>query len=79
VELFKKTQVGKELRITQREGALNIQQLVVRSPPHSSSLSKCAERKAYNEKIQFAQIIIQDVDIICTNNNSRHIYNLCIQ
>ncbi len=38
VELLKKTQVEKELRITQREGALNIQQLVVRSPPHSSSL-----------------------------------------
>jgi hypothetical protein len=54
VELLKKTQVEKELRIAHKKGVLNIQQLAIRSLLHSSSLSKCAERKAYNEKIQFA-------------------------
>jgi hypothetical protein len=41
---------------------LNIQMLVIRSSPHSSSSSKCVEGNAYNEKIQFAQMIIQDID-----------------
>jgi hypothetical protein len=45
------TKVKEELRIAQREGVLNIQSLVVRSLPHSSSSSKCVEGKAYNEKI----------------------------
>ncbi len=40
---------------------LNIQLLVIRLPSHSSSL-ECAKGKAYNEKIQFAQMIIQDID-----------------
>jgi hypothetical protein len=35
-------------------------------PPHSSSSSKCAKGKAYNEKIQFAQMIIHDINIIGT-------------
>ncbi len=41
---------------------LNIQPLALRLPPHSSSLSKCLKGKAYNEKIHFAQIIIQDIN-----------------
>ncbi len=42
---------------------LNIQSLVVRSPPHSSLSSKCAEGKLYNEKMQFAQTIIHNIYI----------------
>jgi hypothetical protein len=33
---------------------LNIQPLVVRLSPYSSSSSECAEGKVYKEKIQFA-------------------------
>jgi hypothetical protein len=43
------------------EGVLNIQLLVVRSLPHSSSSSECVEGKVYNEKMQFAQMIIHDI------------------
>ncbi len=63
MELLRTTEVKEELRKVEREGMLNIQPLVVRSPPHSSSFSECVERKAYNEKLQFAQTIIQDIDI----------------
>jgi hypothetical protein len=45
---------------------LNIQLLVVRSPLQSSSSSECAEGKAYNVKIPFMQMIIQDINIIGT-------------
>jgi hypothetical protein len=41
--------------------------LAIRSPPHSSLSSECAEGKTYNEKIQFAQMIIQDIDIFGTS------------
>jgi hypothetical protein len=41
--------------------------LVVRSPAHSSSSSKCVKGEAYNEKIQFTQTIIQDIDITRTS------------
>ncbi len=47
-------------------GMLNIQLLVVRLLLHSSSSLECVERKAYNEKIQFAQTIIQDINTIGT-------------
>jgi hypothetical protein len=40
---------------------LNIQSLVVRSPLHSSSPLECAKRKAYNDKMQFAQTIIHNI------------------
>jgi hypothetical protein len=40
-----------ELKRAEHENVLNIQLLVVRSSPHSSSSSECVERKAYNEKI----------------------------
>jgi hypothetical protein len=43
---------------------LNISLLVVRSLLHSSSSLKCVEGKVYNEKIQFAQMIIQDINTI---------------
>jgi hypothetical protein len=46
---------------------LNIQLLVVWSSLHSSSSSECAKRKVYNEKIQFAQMIIHDIDQIGTS------------
>jgi len=59
--LLKRTKVANEVRRAER-GVLNIQLLVVRSLPHSSSSSKCAERKMHNEKIQFTQMIIQDID-----------------
>jgi hypothetical protein len=39
----------------------------VRSPSHSSSSLECAERKVYNEKIQFVQMIIQKIDTIGTS------------
>ncbi len=46
---------------------LNIQSLVVRSSSHSSSFSKWAEGKAYSVKIQFVQMIIQDIDTTGTS------------
>ncbi len=49
-----------------RGGALNIQPLAMRLLLHSSSSSECAKKKAYNEKIQFVQIIIQEIDITGT-------------
>jgi hypothetical protein len=51
---LRRIEVKEELTRAKREGMLNIQPLAIRSPPHSSSSSKCVERKAYNEKIQFA-------------------------
>jgi hypothetical protein len=54
------------LRRTKHEGMLNIQPLVVRLLLHSSSYLECAEGKAYNEKIQFAQTMILDIDMIGT-------------
>ncbi len=65
-ELLKRTKVEKELRRTKKKGVLNIQLLAIRSPSHSSSFSKCVEGKAYNEKIQFVQKIIQDINTIGT-------------
>jgi hypothetical protein len=41
--------------------------LAIRSLLHSSSSSKCVKGKAYNEKIQFAQTIIQDINTIITS------------
>ncbi len=40
---------------------LNIQPLAMKSPPHSPSFSKCEEGEAYNEKMQFAHMIIEDI------------------
>jgi hypothetical protein len=54
VELLKRIELKEELRRVKHEGMLNIQLLTIRSLPHSSSSSECAERKVYNEKIQFA-------------------------
>ncbi len=42
-------------------GMLNIQPLAMKSPPHSPSFSKCEEGEAYNEKMQFAHMIIEDI------------------
>jgi hypothetical protein len=39
---------------------LNIQPLAVNSSLYSPSSSKCEKNKAYDEKMQFAHIIIQD-------------------
>jgi len=41
----------KELQKGKHEGMLNIQLLVIKLSPHSSSSSKCAQGKVYNEKI----------------------------
>ncbi len=67
VELLKKIEVDEQLRRVEKGGVLNIQSLAMRLPPHSSSSSKCVERKAYNEKIQFVQTIIQDIDTTGTS------------
>ncbi len=40
-KLLRRIEVEKELKRTDRKGVLNIQPLAVRSPPHSSSFSKC--------------------------------------
>ncbi len=53
MELLKRTKLEKELRKAERR-MLNIQPLAIRLLLHSSSSLECAERKAYNEKIQFA-------------------------
>ncbi len=62
MELLKRTKVEKELKIAKREGLLNIQSLTLRLSLHSSSTSKCVKGKAYNKKIQFAQMIIRDIN-----------------
>ncbi len=62
VELLKRIEVEEELRRSQCESVLNIQLLAIITPPHSSSFWKCVEGTAYNEKIQFVQTIIQDID-----------------
>jgi hypothetical protein len=41
-ELLKRTELEEEVKRAKKEGVLNIQPLVVKSPPHSSSSSKCA-------------------------------------
>jgi hypothetical protein len=50
--LLKITKVENELKKEERK-VLNIELLAIRSLSHSSSSSKCAKGKAYNEKIQF--------------------------
>ncbi len=62
-----RTKVKEELKRTKREEVLNIQVLAIRSLPHSSSSLKCAKGKAYIVKIQFTQIIIQDIDTTRTS------------
>jgi hypothetical protein len=64
---LKRTKIKEELKKVKREGVLNIQPLTVRSLLHSSPSSKCVEGKAYNEKMQFAQIIIHDIYEIGTS------------
>jgi hypothetical protein len=65
MKLLRRIEVEEELRII-KKGVLNIQLLVIRLLPHSSSFSECAKGKAYNEKIYFAQMIIQDIDTTIT-------------
>ncbi len=62
MESLRRKKVEEELKIVEREGLLNIQPLAVRSLSYSSSTSKCVKGKAYNKKIQFAQMIIQDTN-----------------
>ncbi len=63
---MKRTKVEEELRRTKKKGVLNIQPLAIRLLVHLPSSSKCAEGKAYNVKIQFTQMIIQDINTIGT-------------
>ncbi len=63
MELLRKTKVKKELRKAKRREVLNIQSLAIRLLSHSSSSLECVKEKAYNAKIQFAQTIIQDIDL----------------
>jgi hypothetical protein len=51
MELLRRTKVEEELRKAEHEGVFNIQPLVIRSPSHSSSFSKCVKGKVYNENI----------------------------
>ncbi len=60
-ELLRKTKVEEELKRVDREGVLNIQPLPIRSLSHSSSSLECAQGKVYNEKMQFAKMIIQNI------------------
>ncbi len=62
LELLKRTKVKWELRRT-KKGVLNIQSLVVRLPPHSSSSLECAKGK------------VKWKNIVCVDNNSEHRYN----
>ncbi len=66
MKLLKKTKVKKELRRT-KKGVLNIQLFTIWSPPHSSSSLECAKKKVYNVKIQFAHMIIQDINTTGTS------------
>ncbi len=61
VKLLRRIEVEEELRRVEHEGVLNIQSLVARSLPHSSSSLQCAERKVYNEKIQFTQTVTKSL------------------
>ncbi len=58
--------IEEELRRAKR-GVLYVQLLVVRSSLHSSSSLEGVKGKAYNEKMQFVQMIIQDINIIGTS------------
>jgi hypothetical protein len=49
--LLRRIEIEEELKKVKKEDMLNIQPLVIRSSLHSSSSSKCLERKVYNEKI----------------------------
>jgi hypothetical protein len=49
------------LKRVERVGVLNIQPLAVSSSLHLPSSSQCEEGKANNEKMQFADTIIQDI------------------
>jgi hypothetical protein len=53
---LKRIEIEEELRIVKREGVLTNQPVAIRSSPHSSSSSKCVERKAYNEKIKLQNL-----------------------
>jgi hypothetical protein len=55
------------LKRVEKEGILNIQLLAIRLLLHSSSSLKCAEGKAYNEKIYFVPTIIQDINTTRTS------------
>jgi hypothetical protein len=61
--LLKKIEAKEELRGVECVGVLNMQLLVVKLPPHSPSSLKCKEDKTYNEKMQFAEMIIHDIYI----------------
>jgi hypothetical protein len=50
-KIIEKKKVEEKLRRAKRENVLNIQLLVVRLLPHSSSSSECVEGKGYTEKL----------------------------
>jgi hypothetical protein len=56
-----KKEAEEDLKRAENAGVLNIQLLVVRSLLHSPSSSECEKGKTYNEKMQFAHMIIQDI------------------
>jgi predicted nuclease with TOPRIM domain len=60
VELLIKKEIEEELRKSEHDGVLNIQLLVVKSLSHPPSSLEC-EGKMYNEKMQFALMIIHDI------------------
>jgi hypothetical protein len=66
-KLLRKKEAKEELKRVKSIGMLNIQPLAIRLPPHSPSSLECGEGKVYNEKMQFAHTIIQDMYRIGTS------------
>jgi hypothetical protein len=63
---LRRIKIEEGLQRAEREDVLNIQPLDVRLLLHSLSSLECVERKAYNEKIQFAHMINHDIDMTIT-------------
>jgi hypothetical protein len=61
---LKITKVEEELKRVKNESMLNIQSLAISLLFHSSSSLECVEGKVSNEKIQFAQTIIHNINMI---------------
>jgi hypothetical protein len=59
--VLRKKEAEEVLRRAESIGVLNIQPLAIRLSSHSPSSLECEEGKTYNEKIQFAHSIIQDI------------------
>jgi len=61
VKMLEKREAKEELRKAKSTRMLNIQPLAIRLPSHSPSSSECEKGEVYNEKMQFAHMIIQNI------------------